>query len=58
MSIKSMDDLPDVEHTFEFRVGLAEILVPGDVLDIIGEYMAAQPAVFFCTNHPEVDRDL
>lgn len=28
MSIKSMDDLPDVEHTFQYRVDFAELLVP------------------------------
>jgi hypothetical protein len=36
MSIKSMDDLPDVEHTFEFRVGLAEILVPEPPSPLLG----------------------
>jgi hypothetical protein len=25
---RSMDDLPDVEHTFAFRVALADVLVP------------------------------
>ena len=62
MSIKSMDDLPDVEHTFEFRVGLAEILVPERRARHHREWcMAAQPAVLYCnhiTPEKEVDRDL
>lgn len=32
MRPRSMDDLPDVSHTFEFCVDLAELLVP-EVLD-------------------------